>query len=98
MNINEKELREIIRNTIQDVNESDLITKRSNKTWSEHKSELNNNIKDVINFIEDDVYDEKDGVEKIVNKIDDSIEVLKSWKSKVKKGGEKKDVIDEEEF
>ena len=97
MEFTKEKLIKIIKETLKNVNESDLIVKKGKKTWSEHKSELNKNIKSIIKDIEDDVYDKEEGIKVIVDNIDDTIEILKDWKKKIKSGAKKGSVLDEYE-
>ena len=88
-------LKDIVREVLSNFQESDLIVKKTKKSWSEHKSELKDNINKLIDYIEKDVYYKEGGVEEITDVIDDTIEILKNWKRKVKSGVSKGDILDE---
>jgi len=72
-----------------------LIVKRTKKSWSEHKSELKSNIEKLFTFIEKDKYYEENGVEEISDLIDDTVDILNTWKQRIKTNAPKGDVLDE---
>ena len=82
MEITEKELKSIVKDLIaeraKEIKESDLIYKRKSE-WKEAKKELRKDLVELLKNIELDDYEE--GVEKI----DEVIKSLKSWKSKIQK-------------
>ena len=69
----------MIRETFQEVNESDLITKDTKETWEEIKKEFKRKNETLLNHIDDDNYDNAD------NLIDEVIEMLKDWKKRINK-------------
>lgn len=87
MELTKEEIRNAVREALN-VKESDLISKKSNKSWSEHKSEFKEIIDDLLNHIEDDEYKDANDL------IGDAIDILKAWKKKIKEGKGK--IIDEE--
>ncbi len=95
MELTKEDLKSIVREVLSNFNESDLIVKRTQKPWSEHKSELKSNIDKLFSSIEEDKYYEKNGVEDICNLIDDTVDILKTWKKRVKTNAPSGDVIDE---
>jgi len=95
MEITKEDIQSIVREVLSNVKESDLIVKRTKKTWSEHKSELKSNIEKLFDFIEEDKYYEEDGVEEITDLIDDTVNILNTWKKRVKTNAPKGDVLDE---
>lgn len=80
MKINHKTFRNLVKDIISelDLNESDIITKNKNE-WNETKSDFKKTIKDLINNIDDDKYEDVQG------DIDKSIRILKSWKKRIEK-------------
>jgi hypothetical protein len=95
MEITKEDIQSIVREVLSNVKESDLIVKRTKKTWSEHKSELKSNIEKLFDFIEEDKYYEENGVEEIADLIDDTVNILNTWKKRVKTNAPKGDVLDE---
>lgn len=95
MELTKEDLQSIVREVLSNVEESDLIVKRTKKTWPEHKSELKGNIEKLFDYIEEDKYYEKDGVNEISDLIDDTIEVLNTWKKRIRSNAPKGDVLDE---
>jgi flagellar motor switch protein FliG len=79
MSITREEIQEMIRETFQEVNESDLITKDTKETWEEIKKEFKRKNETLLNHIDDDNYDNAD------NLIDEVIEMLKDWKKRINK-------------
>lgn len=79
MSITREEIQEMIRETFQEVNESDLITKDTKETWGEIKKEFKRKNETLLNHIDDDNYDNAD------NLIDEVIEMLKGWKKRINK-------------
>ena len=61
------------------MEESDLITKNSNKDWSEYKSDLKKDINALLTQLEDDKYKDAE------NSIDKVIDKLKDWKERINK-------------
>ena len=84
------DIKKIVRESFQEIKESDLIAKKGNKTWAEHKKEFKDNIEELLIHIEDDKYEDAENV------IGKTINILKDWKKRIKEGGSKGDVIDEE--
>jgi hypothetical protein len=80
MKINEKELKELVKEIISELNlsESDIIVKEKSE-WKEMKSDFKNKIKDLIKNIEDDKYSDANG------DIDQTIKILKTWKKRLSK-------------
>jgi hypothetical protein len=95
MEITKEDIQSIVREVLSNVKESDLIVKRTKKTWSEHKSELKSNIEKLFDFIEEDKYYEENGVEEITDLIDDTVNILNTWKKRIKTNAPKGDVLDE---
>jgi hypothetical protein len=95
MEITKEDIQSIVREVLSNVKESDLIVKRTKKTWSEHKSELKSNIEKLFDFIEEDKYYEENGVEEIADLIDDTVNILNTWKKRIKTNAPKGDVLDE---
>lgn len=90
MGITEEQIREIVREALSNMEESDLITKKGSKSWSEHKEEFKGNVDSLLKHIEDDKYEDAEGV------IDDTIDILKDWKKRIKSGlSSKENVLDE---
>jgi flagellar motor switch protein FliG len=79
MSITREEIQEMIRETFQEVNESDLITKDTKETWEEIKKEFKRKNETLLNHIDDDNYDNAD------NLIDEVIDILKDWKKRINK-------------
>ncbi len=88
MDINIDEIRKLVRETLSGIDESDLITKNSTKSWDDYKGDFEDNSKSLLQKIEDDDYDDA------IKDIDKTIDILSSWKSKIKKNS-KDSVIDE---
>jgi len=80
MKINEKDLKELVKEIISELNlnESDIIAKEKSE-WKEMKSDFKNKIKDLIKNIEDDKYSDANG------DIDQTIKILKTWKKRLSK-------------
>jgi hypothetical protein len=80
MKINEKDLKEFVKEIISELNlsESDIITKEKSE-WKEMKSQFKKNVKSLINNIEDDKYSDANG------DIDKTIKILKIWKKRLSK-------------
>jgi hypothetical protein len=80
MKINEKGLKELVKEIISELNlsESDIIVKEKSE-WKEMKSDFKNKIKDLIKNIEDDKYSDANG------DIDQTIKILKTWKKRLSK-------------
>ena len=95
MKITKEDIQGIVREVLSNVKESDLIVKRTQKPWSEHKSELKSNVEKLFTFIEEDKYYEENGVEEISDLIDDTVEILKTWKKRIRTNAPKGDVLDE---
>jgi len=95
MELTKEDIQKIVREVLSNFNESDLIVKRTQKPWSEHKSELKGNIDKLFSFIEKDKYYEKDGVDEIADLIDDTVEILNTWKKRLKANAPSGDVLDE---
>lgn len=90
MGISEEEIREIVRETLSNMSESDLITKNSDKSWSEHKKDFRDNINSLLNNIEDDKYEDAEDT------IGKTITMLKNWKKRISSGIKAQDsVLDE---
>ena len=90
MDITEDKIRNIVREVLSTIDESDLIAKKGTKDWSEHKSDFKKKIGELIGKIEDDKYEDAHNI------IDDTIEILKTWKGRIKSGLKSKDsVLDE---
>jgi hypothetical protein len=88
MNISIDEIRKIVRETISGIDESDLITKNATKSWEEYKKEFKELSSGLLSNIEDDDYGDA------TKDIDTTIDMLRGWKNKIKKGS-KDSVIDE---
>ncbi len=95
MEMTREDIKKVVREVLSNFNESDLIVKRTQKPWSEHKSELKSNIDKLFVDIEEDKYYEKGGIEDICSLIDDTIDILKTWKKRVRTNAPSGDVIDE---
>lgn len=80
MKINEKELKDLVKEIISELNlgESDIIAKEKSE-WNDMKSEFKNKVKDLIKNIEDDKYSDANG------DIDNTIKILKTWKKRLSK-------------
>lgn len=80
MKINEKGLKELVKEIISELNlsESDIIAKEKSE-WKEMKSDFKNKVKDLIKNIEDDKYSDANG------DIDQTIKILKTWKKRLSK-------------
>jgi hypothetical protein len=80
MKINEKDLKELVKEIISELNlsESDIITKEKSE-WKEMKSQFKKNVKSLISNIEDDKYSDANG------DIDQTIKILKTWKKRLSK-------------
>ena len=80
MKINEKGLKELVKEIISELNliESDIIVKEKSE-WKEMKSDFKNKIKDLTKNIEDDKYSDANG------DIDQTIKILKTWKKRLSK-------------
>jgi hypothetical protein len=79
MKITEGFLEEMVKEVLSKMEESDLITKDSNKNWSEYKNELKEDINELLNQLEDDKYKDAE------NSIDKVIDKLKNWKERINK-------------
>lgn len=91
MNITKEDIKEMVRRAFSeefDINESDLITRKGDKTWSEHKKEFKENVSKLIQNIEDDKYLDAENV------IGDTIAILNDWKKRIREG-RKDNVLDE---
>jgi len=88
MSFSIEEIRKMVRETISGIDESDLITKYTTKSWSDYKGEFEEHSKNLLQKIEDDDYEDA------IKDIDSTIDILSNWKSKIKKGS-KDSVIDE---
>jgi hypothetical protein len=90
MEFAEEKIRSIVREVLSKIDESDLIAKKGSKSWSEHKKDFKEKVGELIDKIEDDKYEDAH------NLIDDTIEILKTWKKRIKSGLDSKDnVLDE---
>lgn len=82
MEISDKELRKIVQEMVSEqvskIKESDLVYKKKSD-WVEAKKKMRNDLVELLKNIESDDYEEG------VDKIDDVINSLKSWKSKIQK-------------
>jgi hypothetical protein len=80
MKINDKKIREKIREMISEIeiNESDIIAKEKSE-WNDMKKDFKKTIKGLLGNIEDDKYSDANG------DIDKSIKILKSWKKRLSK-------------
>lgn len=82
MEINRKEIKKLVKKILSErsseIKESDLLFKKKSE-WIEAKSDMRKDLIDLLKNIESDDYE--DGVDKI----DDVISSLKSWKSKIQK-------------
>jgi predicted house-cleaning noncanonical NTP pyrophosphatase (MazG superfamily) len=80
MRINEKELKDFIKEIISELNltESDIIAK-DKSDWKKMKTEFKKTAKELIKNIEDDKYSDANG------DIDKAIKILKSWKKRLSK-------------
>ena len=80
MKINEKELKDLVKEIISELNlgESDIIAKEKSE-WNEMKSDFKQKVKDLIKNIEDDKYSDTNG------DIDNTIKILKTWKKRLSK-------------
>ena len=84
----EKDLRKLIRKTLQemnDISESDLLV-RAGVNWDEAKPKFLEKINNLVSKIDDDQYDDAD------NLIGSVTAMLKMWRAKIKKG--KNDMVD----
>ena len=84
----EKDLRKLIRKTLQemnDISESDLLV-RAGVNWDEAKPKFLEKINNLVAKIDDDQYDDAD------NLIGSVTAMLKMWRAKIKKG--KNDMVD----
>lgn len=79
MKITESFLEEMVKEVLTKMEESDLITKNSNKDWSEYKSDLKKDINELLTQLEDDKYKDAE------NSIDKVIDKLKDWKERINK-------------
>jgi hypothetical protein len=79
MKITESFLEEMVKEVLTKMEESDLITKNSNKDWSEYKSDLKKDINALLTQLEDDKYKDAE------NSIDKVIDKLKDWKERINK-------------
>jgi len=79
MKITESFLEEMVKEILTKMDESDLITKNSNKDWSEYKSDLKKDINELLTQLEDDKYKDAE------NSIDKVIDKLKDWKDRINK-------------
>ena len=52
-------------------------------------------IEKLFDFIEEDKYYEENGVEEITDLIDDTVNILNTWKKRIKTNAPKGDVLDE---
>jgi hypothetical protein len=90
MGITEEEIREIVREALSNMEESDLITKKGSKSWSDHKEEFKNNVDSLLDNIQNDEYEDAEDV------IGKTIDILKDWKKRISSGLKSKDsVLDE---
>lgn len=90
MGITEEEIREIVREALSNMEESDLITKKGSKSWSDHKEEFKNNVDSLLGNIQNDEYEDAEDV------IGKTIDILKGWKKRISSGLKSKDsVLDE---
>ena len=80
MKINEKELKNFIKEIISELNlsESDIIAKEKSD-WKKMKSDFKKTAKELVKNIEDDKYSDASG------DIDKAIRMLKSWKKRLSK-------------
>lgn len=90
MGISEEQIREIVREALSNMEESDLITKNSKKSWSDHKKDFRDNINSLLDNIEDDNYEDAEDT------IGKTITMLKGWKKRISSGLKTQDsVLDE---
>ena len=82
MEISKKDLTNIVKSIIaersSEIKESDLLFKKKSE-WVEAKVDMRKGLIDLLKNIESDDYEEG------VDKIDDVISSLKSWKTKIQK-------------
>ena len=77
--ISKKALEEMVREiVVKKMSEHDVIYKKK-EAWQEAKEKLKSGMKELMDNIENDDY--KDGL----NKIDEVVSMLNSWKSKIQK-------------
>jgi len=84
----EKDLRKLIRKTLQemnDISESDLLV-RAGVNWDEAKPKFLEKVNNLISKIDDDQYDD---AEDLIGSVS---AMLKMWRAKIKKG--KNDMVD----
>lgn len=83
MEFTKEQLRKTVREALAKMSrmgESDLVTRKGDKSWSKQKEEFKEKVDTLLNHIEDDEYEDADGL------IDDTINILKVWKTKIKEG------------
>mgnify|MGYP003641620791 CR=1 FL=1 len=88
MDVSIDEIKKLVRETLSGLDESDLITKNTTKSWKDYKLDFEKCSKGLLKKIEDDDYDNA------VKDIEKTIDMLSSWKSRIKKNS-KDSVIDE---
>jgi hypothetical protein len=88
MEFTQEEIRKTIREALTSMQESDLVARKGDKSWSSQKKEFKEIISDLLNHIEDDKYEDAHDL------IGDAVEILNTWKKRIKEGSGK--VIDEE--
>ena len=92
MKISKRELQELIKETLSettDIQESDLVARKGDKSWADQKSEFKDNINELLSNIEDDKYSDATGV------IVKTVKILNTWHKRIKEGT-KGNVIDED--
>lgn len=85
MEINEKKLRQSIKNTLAEMeemmeglNESDIIS-NNDQSWEESKKDFKIITANLLKNIKDDKYDDANG------EIEKAIKILRSWKKRITK-------------
>jgi len=73
MKITKEDIQNMVKEVLSNFQESDLITKKTQKSWSKHKQELKGNVSKLINYIEKDKYYKEGCVDEISEVIDDTI-------------------------
>lgn len=91
MEVTKEEIKNMVREALtemRDVNESDLVARKGEKSWADQKSEFKDNIDNLLKHIEDDKYEDAEGV------ITKTVKILNAWKKRIKEGSSG-DVLDE---
>ena len=84
MRVNRNTLRELVKEVMSEMDESDLLVKKDGKSWEEMSDELRFDVDKLINAISKDKYSEA------LDEISSIAATMKIWKHRIIMGGAQK--------